>query len=283
MSSCYLLDFENYLHLARVSDKTREAYLRSLRDLEAYCGQAAPTLTDAQVNSFFLHSIQERKLSWSSCNVLFCGVKKFYHGYLGRSTAELSIPPRPRAKQLPMLLSQEEVHRILQAAGNIKHQALLATVYGSGLRVSEVVQLRPEHIDGARGLIRVEQGKGRKDRYTILSQKGLDLLRQHWRTSRPQSWIFFGRDKACPMSINTAQRIYYTAKEKTGISKGRGIHTLRHCFATHSLDAGTEIYVIKRWMGHSSLKTTYRYIHITPGYLRRVVSPLDLPDVRGEQ
>jgi len=182
-----------------------------------------------------------------------------------------------------MLLSQEEVHRILQAAGNIKHQALLATVYGSGLRVSEVVQLRPEHIDGARGLIRVEQGKGRKDRYTILSQKGLDLLRQHWRTSRPQSWIFFGRDKACPMSINTAQRIYYTAKEKTGISKGRGIHTLRHCFATHSLDAGTEIYVIKRWMGHSSLKTTYRYIHITPGYLRRVVSPLDLPDVRGEQ
>ena len=274
--------FLNYLSLIRVSEKTKEAYLRSVTNLAAYYNLSAADLTNNQIQDYLLYSIQEKELAWSSCNVLFCGLKKYFKDYLGRSDSEFSIPPRPRSKQLPMLLSKEEVLEILRAPANLKHRALLTTVYGSGLRVSEVVKLRPEHIESSRMMIRVEQGKGRKDRYTVLSQNCLDLLREYWRAQHPKEWLFFGQDKKHPMSIGTAQRIYYQAKAKTKITKGRGIHTLRHCFATHSLDAGTELYVIKRWMGHTSIKTTFKYIHLTPDYLSKVKSPLDMHEFGGE-
>lgn len=175
-----------------------------------------------------------------------------------------------------MLLSKGEVKKILQTTTNIKHRALLATVYGSGLRVSEVVKLRPEHIESNRMQIRVEQGKGRKDRYTILSRCGLSLLRDYWRAEQPKKWLFFGQDKKSPMAIGTAQRIYYQAKDKTKLTKGRGIHTLRHCFASHCLEAGIELYVIKRWLGHTSIKTTCKYIHLSPDYLNKIKSPLEI-------
>ena len=178
-----------------------------------------------------------------------------------------------------MLLSRKEVARILRSPVNLKHRALLATVYGSGLRVSEVVKLQPRHIESDRMMIRVEDGKGGKDRYTVLSRISLEFLREHWRINQPGKWIFFGRDKTKPMSISTAQRVYYQAKNKEGIIRGRGIHTLRHCFASHLLEDGVEIYVIKRWMGHSALKTTYKYIHLSPDYLRKVISPLDLIEI----
>ena len=125
-------------------------------------------------------------------------------------------------------------------------------------------------------MIRVEDSKGGKDRYTVLSQTCLELLREHWLTNRPGEWLFFGRNKKQPMSIGTAQRVYYQAKNRAGIIRGRGIHTLRHCFASHLLEDGVEIYVIKRWMGHSALKTTYKYIHLSPDFLSKATSPLDL-------
>jgi len=206
----------------------------------------------------------------------FCGLKKYYLEFSGRSEAEFSIPPRPRARRLPMLLSRDDVAKILTAKDNIKHRALLTTVYGSGLRVSEAVKLRPEHIESDRIMIRLEQGKGRKDRYTILSKKCLDLLRQYWRVCQPGEWLFFGRDKSKPMSIGTAQHVYYQAKKKAGITKGRGIHTLRHCFASHLVEAGTELYMIKRWLGHTAIKTTCTYLHLSPDYLAKTISPLDL-------
>jgi site-specific recombinase XerD len=162
--------FLNYLSLIRVSEKTKEAYLRSVTNLAAYYNLSAADLTNNQIQDYLLYSMQEKELAWSSCNVLFCGLKKYFKDYLGRSDSEFSIPPRPRSKQLPMLLSKEEVLEVLRALANLKHRALLTTVYGSGLRVSEVVKLRPGHIESSRMMIRVEQGKGRKDRYTVLSQ-----------------------------------------------------------------------------------------------------------------
>lgn len=276
MAKGYHRSFEDYLSLIRVSEKTKEAYLRSVTHLAAFYGLPTADLTHDQINDYLLYCIQEKKLAWSSCNVLLCGLKKYYQSYLGRSDSEFSIPPRPRSKQLPMILSKEEVLEILCAPTNIKHRALLATVYGSGLRVSEIVKLRPEHIDSVRMQIRVEQGKGRKDRYTILSQQCLDLLRNYWSAEQPEEWLFFGQNKKRPMAIGTAQRIYCRARDIAKITKGRGIHTLRHCFATHSLENGTEIYIIKRWMGHVSIKTTYRYIHITTQYLQTLKSPLDM-------
>ncbi len=270
MKSQHQFSFANYLQVQRVSPKNSEAYLRAVAGLSAFHNQRLAELNNDQIQDYLLYVIQEKQLSWSSCNVLFCGLKKYYHEFLGRKKCEFSIPPRPRSKKIPMLLSKEETSNLLQAPANLKHRALLATVYSSGLRVSEVVSLKPWHIESDRMMIRVEQGKGRKDRYTILSKNCLELLRDYWRACNPGEWLFFGRDKSRPMSIGTAQRIYYQAKAKAQITKGRGIHTLRHCFASHLLDAGTEIYIIKRWMGHTSMKTTWKYIHLSPDYLSKM-------------
>ena len=169
--------FINYLYLQRVAPKTRLAYLQSVKGLSVYFQQQADQLTNDQIQEYLLYCIKEKKSAWSTCNVVFCGLKKFYHGFLGRDNTGFSIPPRPRAHQLPMLLSRDEVSRILKAPNNLKHQALLAIIYGSGLRVSEAVRLRAEHIESKRMLLRIEQSKGRKDRYTILSKSCLELLR----------------------------------------------------------------------------------------------------------
>ena len=135
-----------------------------------------------------------------------------------------------------MLLSRDEVSRILKVTDNMKHRTLLALVYGSGLRVSEAVRLRAEYIDSKKMLVRIDQSKGRKDRYTILSKYSLELLREYWRTYQPKKLLFFTKDKNKPMSSETALKIYYLAKQKAGVTRGKGIHTLRHCFASHSLE-----------------------------------------------
>lgn len=283
MAEKYRISFKNHLILHRVAPKTQEAYLRSIADLSAYHQKAPEGLANDQIQRFLLFCIQEKKLAWSSCNVLLSGLKKYYQEYLGRSESEFFIPPRPRSKQLPMLLSRKEVAKILRASSNLKHQALLATVYGSGLRVSEVVKLCPEHVESERMMLRVTQGKGGKDRYTVLSQTSLQLLRDYWRHYHPGKYLFFGRNKNRPMSINTAQKIYYQAKEKAGITKGRGIHTLRHCFASHALEQGVELIIIKKWLGHGSLETTSRYLHISSHHQKKIKSPLDSFDMGEER
>ena len=262
MSKTYQNNFENYLIVQRVAEKTKKAYLQAVRGLEDFHKQPADKLKNKQIQHYLHYCIQEKELAWSSCNVLFCALKKYYSGYLGRDESQFSIPPRPRSRQLPMLLSPFEVRSILLATGNLKHKALLAIVYGSGLRVSEAVNLEPHHIESNRMMVRVEQGKGRKDRYTVLSKCSLELLREYWRSYRPGKWIFFGKDKNLPMPIGTAQKVFYKAKEKAGINRGRGIHTLRHCFASHALELGVEMYIIKRWLGHTSITTTCGYLHL---------------------
>ena len=152
--------FANYLCLQRVAQKTSKAYLQAVKGLSEYFQQPAERLSNDQIQDYLLYCIQEKKLAWSSCNVLFSALKKFYHGCLGRDNTGFSIPPRPRAQKLPMLLSRDEVSRILQATNNLKHHALLAIVYGSGLRVSEAVKLCPEDIDSEKMLIWINQSKG---------------------------------------------------------------------------------------------------------------------------
>lgn len=275
MERNYQKGFTNYLYLQRVARKTRLAYLQSVKGLTTYFKQPADQLTNDQIQDYLLYCIKERKLAWASCNVIFSGLKRFYHGFLGRDNAGFSIPPRPRSHQLPMLLSRDEVNRILNAPNNLKHRALLAIIYGSGLRVSEAVRLRAEHIDSKRMLIRIEQSKGRKDRYTILSKSCLTLLREYWRTYQPGKWLFFTKDKNRPMPSETAQKVYSLAKHKAGVTKGRGIHTLRHCFASHAMEQGVQMFIIKRWLGHTSIKTTCIYLHASPEMLLNVSSPLD--------
>ncbi len=274
----YRHTFQDHLTLKRYAPKTKESYRRSVTDLSAFYKQPADQLTNHQIQAYLKYLIQDKQLAWSSCNVSFCGLLSFYRDYLGRSEAEFTIPPRTRSQKVALLLSREEVTLILNAKKNIKHRALLYTIYGSGLRVSEAVRLKPEHIESQpdRMMIRVEQGKGRKDRYTVLSEQCLHLLREYWREAQPGEWLFYGNDKKKPMSVGTAQAIYYQAKKKAGVTRACGIHTLRHSFATHLMEDGTDMFIIKRYLGHRSIVTTCKYLHLSPAHLRKTISPLDL-------
>ena len=263
--------------LRRLSPKTMEAYLRAVKGLAEFHNLSPDKLDSDQILRYLQYLIVERKLAWSTVNQVFSGLCCFYRDCLGREDLGFSIPPRPRIRKLPNILSRNEVFRLIDAADNIKQHALLMTIYGAGLRVSEVVRLKAPHIesDPDRMLIRVEQGKGRKDRYTILSDKLLEELRLYWKCCRPEEWLFPGQKKSNFLTVSSAQKYYNRAKEKAGITRGKGIHTLRHCFATHLLEQGVDIYTIKKFLGHSSIVTTMRYLHITKERIALVKSPLD--------
>jgi len=218
----------------------------------------------------------ERRLAWSSCNQAAAGLQFFYTKTLGWDVLHLHLPPRTGRSQLPQILSIEELQRLFTQAKNPRHRVLLMTTYAAGLRVSAVVRLRRTDIESGRMLLRIEQGKGRKDRSTLLSSRLLTELRASWQCYRPSPWLLTGRDPQVPMPIDTAQKISYHAKQRAGITHGHGIHTLRHCFATHLLEAGVDVRTIQMLLGHRSLDTTTRYLRITQQYLATLRSPFDL-------
>ena len=248
--------------------------MNAVKSLAGYYQQPPDRLTDEQIQDYLDYIIADRKLVWSSCNVQFSGIKRFYRHVLDREP-RLSIPPRPRERKIFMALSRREVDRILATCDNLKHYTLLLATYSAGLRVIEVVRLQPVHIERSRKMIRVEQGKGRKDRYTVLSDSLLKTLEIYWRTFNPEKWIFFGANKSNPMPVETAQKIYYRAKLEAGVKRGKGIHTLRHSFATHLLEQGTRTYVLQQMLGHKSIRTTANYLHISNEAIAQVVSPAD--------
>jgi|AntAceMinimDraft_12_1070368.scaffolds.fasta_scaffold45807_2 site-specific recombinase XerD len=265
----------NQMTLRYLAEKTKTAYISAVAGLAKFYMQSPDQLTEDQVQRYLLYLIEERKLAWSTCNVAFSAFRFLYTTVLKRPDGAFSIPPRRKQKKLPYPLTVEETLRLITLTRNPKHRALLMTVYSAGLRVSEVVHLKPWHIESSRRLIRVDQGKGNKDRYTHLSPRLIRELRSYWRLCRPTIWLFPGRDKDRPMPVGSAQKIYYQAKERAGITRPGGIHTLRHCFATHQLESGCDIFVIKQMLGHSAIASTTRYLHISPERLRAVVSPLD--------
>ncbi len=265
----------NQMTLRHLAEKTKIAYISAVAGLAEFYKQSPDRLTEAQVQRYLLYLIEERKLAWSTCNIAFSAFRFLYTAVLKRPDGAFSIPPRRKQKKLPYPLTVKETFRLITAPRNPKHRALLITVYGAGLRVSEAVSLKPCHIDSSRMLIRVEQSKGNKDRYTLLSPRLLRELRSYWRLCQPTIWLFSGRDENRPMPVGTAQKIYYQAKKRAGITRSGGIHTLRHCFATHHLQAGCDIFAIKQMMGHSAIASTTRYLHMSPDRFRSIVSPLD--------
>lgn len=275
MSTALRQKFIDHMTLRRLSPKTKTAYTNAVAGLAAYHRKSPDSLSDAEIQDYLLYLIKERRLAWSSCNVVFSGLRCFYGEVLKWNQTRFSIPPRPRKKRLPLLLSIEEVWRLFDATKNPKHRCLLMTIYGAGLRVSEVVRLEPGHIDSDRMMIRVEQGKGMKDRYTLLPQRLLEELRSYYMLYRPHNYLFYGRCKDKPMPISSAQKAFYKAKRLAGITDGKGIHTLRHCFATHLMDQGVDIYAIKHMMGHSAIKTTSGYLHTSRHKIANIISPLD--------
>jgi integrase/recombinase XerD len=233
--------------------RTRGAYLESVTRLAKFYGRTPDKISEEEVQRYLLHLLQERKLAHSSCNVMCSALQFFYRVTLKRREAEFCLPRPKVPSRLPEILSREEIAALLDKTVNPKHRALLMTTYAGGLRVSEVCQLKVTDIDSQRMTIRVEQGKGAKDRYTVLSRRLLTELRRYWLIARPQPWLFPDARGVEPMLIKTAQRIFRAAKDRAGIAKDCGIHGLRHAFATHLLEAGVDVHRIQRLMGHGSL------------------------------
>lgn len=264
------------MQLRRLAPTTQKAYVRLVAELARFYRRSPDQLNHEEVKSYLLHLMRVRKLDWSTVNTASCAIRFFFSEVLGKPEVAWAIPPRKRPSRLPEVLSAEEVQRLFAAAGCLKHRVLLMTTYAAGLRVSEVVALKVADIDSSRRMLRVRAGKGEKDRYTVLSPRLLRELRVYWRVYRPAEWLFPGGTAGRPIGPGTAGKVYRTAKEKAGITKRGGIHTLRHCFATHLLEAGVDVRTIQLLMGHNSIRTTIHYVHLTAKTLAGTPSPLDL-------
>jgi integrase/recombinase XerD len=250
------------------SGRTVEAYVAGVKGLAKYYMRPPDQLSDYEVQRYLLYLREQRRLASSSCNQIRCALKFFY---------EVTVPPMRQAQKLPDILSREEVERIVAATRTRRERVLLMATYGGGLRVSEVVALRPTDLDAERGVIRVEQGKGKKDRYTVLAERLVREVGQYYRVyGQPEHWVFLQRaDATRHMDAASAQKIYTTAKRRAGIEKVGGIHAMRHAFATHSLEAGVDLATLGRMLGHTSVSTTMRYLHTTTKRVAAQISPLD--------
>ena len=267
------------MKLRNFASRTQKSYLAVMVGLARHYRQFPDQLTQEQIRTYLLH-LQERGLSSSSQNVAISGLRFFYQQVLGWTQEQIFLPPRKRTWRLPEVLSPREVERLLAGAVKLRDRCLLMTAYSAGLRVSELVHLKLNDIHTERMMIRVEQGKGKKDRYTILSQRLLGELKRYKQTYQPVWWVFFGKNRNCPLDITAVQKVYNRAKQKSGVEKGKGIHTLRHCFATHLLEGGVDLVTIKTLLGHNSLQSTQRYLQIRQPKLGLATSPLDLLDLR---
>lgn len=262
--------------LRGMSPRTRESYLYAVRGLAKHYRKSPDTLSEQDIQNYLLYLIEERKLSWSSCNIAVQGLKFFYHTTLRRDRMTFIIPRQHAPSRLPEMLSREEIMALFDAAALPKHRLLLMTAYAAGLRVSELVHLKVTDVDPKRMTIRVEQGKGAKDRYTVLSEQLLVELRLYWKRERPTPWLFPATHTPdAPMAAETAQKVFYRSKRRAGISKRCGIHSLRHAFATHLLENGTDLHRIQRLLGHGQLSTTMRYFHLAQSTLMQTPSPLE--------
>lgn len=264
------------MQLRNLSPNTQEGYLRSVADFAAYHHRPPDQLSNREIEDYFIHLLTKRKLAPGTCHFIASGIRFFYTVTLGRDPRTIPPPPRNKVSHLPEILSQEELRRLLAAPDYHKHRVLLMTAYGAGLRVSELVHLKVTDIHSDRMMIRVEQGKGRKDRYTLLSSRLLIELRAYWREERPSRWLFPGQPSHRSMTPRAAQKVYALAVRKAGIRRRGGIHTLRHCFATHLLEAGVDARTIQLLMGHRSILSTMRYLQVTRKKLEGTPSPLDL-------
>jgi integrase/recombinase XerD len=276
--------FIRELTLRGSSPRTIESYVSYVAALAQHYGRSPDQLSDEQIKSWLLTLHTQRHLSASTINVAINALRFFYREVLGRALDDVTRAlPRPKRQlRRPRVYSVEEIERLLLVGCRVpRHRTFLATVYAAGLRLNEACHLRLTDVDSARMQIRVVQGKGRKDRYTLLSPKLLEELRSYWRLYRPAHWLFPSpRDPQRPLCDGTAQHFYYEAVQRAGLPRKGGIHCLRHSFATHLLEAGVEITVLQRLLGHSYLVTTTTYLHVRQERLAQIKSPLELIDLR---
>jgi integrase/recombinase XerD len=263
------------LQLCGAKKRTQDIYLRELDNLVKYFHRSPEVLGEAELKDYLLHMIKERHISEGTFRVYVAGLKFLYRTTLKREWPVEKIK-HPRAKmKLPVVLDLSEVECLFAVTKNLKHKAMLMITYSAGLRVSEAARLELTDIDSTRMMIRVVQGKGGKDRYSILSQTTLNHLREYWRKYRPTKWLFEGQKKDDHITPQTIQTIFYAAIKRAGITKPASVHTLRHSFATHLIEAGTSLHHVQLLLGHRSPTTTTVYLHVSRLNLAQVKSPLD--------
>jgi integrase/recombinase XerD len=222
----------------------------------------------------FLLYLIRKDCAWSSVNQALNGLRMFYRTVMQIEQPDLRIPPRKRPQKLPEVLTQDEVQRLINAHPQLKYRAALYLLYGCGPRLTEAASLQVNAIDGPQMRVRVVQGKGKKDRYTILPEAILEILREWWKTHQSRECLFPGKRPGHYSSAANIQKAYHLARQMAGIEKSGGVHTLRHCFATHHLQLGTDLVTLQRMLGHSNLKTTSRYLHVVVG-TGEIRNPLD--------
>jgi len=271
------------MRMRKLELHTREAYIRSVRKLAKYLRRPPETATAEELRNFQLHLV-DQGASPTTLNATITGLKFFFEVTVGHGEVMAKMQPVHVPRTLPVILSREEVGRLIAAAGNLKHQTALAVAYGAGLRASEVTALKVTDIDSQRMTLRVEQGKGRKDRYAMLSPVLLERLRVWWKVARAQGkmfdggWLFPGLNPIESLSTRQLNRAIHSAAKAAQIDKRVSLHTLRHSFATHLLEQKVDIRVIQVLLGHKKLDTTALYTQVATDVLREVVSPLDMLD-----
>jgi integrase/recombinase XerD len=267
------------MQLAGYSSKTQEAYVGAVRHLFEHCKCKPSQLSEEQLRQYFLYLTNERKVSRATVTIALCAIKFFFEHTLKREWPTLELVRPRREKKLPVVLSREEVRRILEQVQTPVYRACLKTIYSCGLRLHEGAQLQVSDIDSGRMALHIH-GKGGKDRYVPLPDRTLELLREFWKTHRSRLWLFpvWGRGMKPlihPPTDSTLQETFKRALALAGISKRAHIHTLRHSYATHLLEAGVNLRIIQENLGHSSARTTQIYTHLTPEVRAAVMDPLN--------
>ena len=269
------------MRMRKFGEKTQLDYVRAVRNFAKYLKRSPDTARVEDLRNYQLHLV-DHGISPASLNSAISGLKFFFNVTLDRGDLVAKLQPVHMPRKLPVILSREEVGRLIAAAGNLKHQTALALAYGTGLRVNEVVTLKVGDIDSQRMTLRVEQGKGQKDRYAMLSPVLLERLRVWWRVARAQGkmldggWLFPGLNPIRPLSARQLNRAIHTAADEAGIEKHISMHSLRHAFATHLLEQKVDIRLIQVLLGHKKLETTALYAQVATEILREIVSPPEM-------
>ena len=256
------------------SERTIDCYLRHVRSYREYLKGPIGRHDHTQIKDYFYYLLHTKNTSRSLVHQIYGALKYFYTVTLGLGWDMEKIPRVKRISKLPDILSREEIGKLLAVTKNIKHKAILMITYSAGLRVSEAACLKIKDIDSQRMTIKVA-GKGKKDRYTLLARGTVQFLRGYWQMYKPRYWLFEGRNPTHHLNVSSLQRVFSAAKEKARITKHVSIHSLRHSFATHLLEQGTDIHIVQRLLGHSNIQTTTVYLHLKKESLTKVVSPLD--------
>jgi site-specific recombinase XerD len=262
------------LQLRGATTRTQETYLREVSNLAKYFNRSPEELGEDELKEYMLYLMKERHLSDGTYRFYVAALKFLYRTTLKREWMVDKLKCPKRRRKLPIVLDLSEVESLFSVTKNLKHKAMLMITYSSGLRVSETARLRMTDIDGKRMTVRIRQGKG-GDRYSILSQTALEQLRQYWKKYRPTKWLFDGQKKDDHITTNSIQQLFYKAKKLARITKPASVHTLRHSFATHLIEAGTSLHHVQLLLGHRSPTTTTVYLHVSRLNLSQVISPLD--------